>query len=69
MAEITQETPNTVDTAVDKAPAHVTEADEVVDPDAPSREVSSMRQRLSNIFTIFAAGAALISDGYQNNLM
>ncbi|KAL6830192.1 sugar transporter domain-containing protein [Trichoderma camerunense] len=27
------------------------------------------RQSLSDIFTIIAAGAALISDGYQNNLM
>jgi MFS family permease len=27
------------------------------------------RQKLSDIFTIFASGAALISDGYQNNLM
>jgi MFS family permease len=39
------------------------------DPEAPSREVSSGRQRLSDIFTIFCAGFALISDGYQNNLM
>ncbi|KAI1264415.1 putative glycerophosphoinositol permease [Xylariaceae sp. FL1019] len=39
------------------------------DPEAPSREVSSTRQRLSNLFTIFCAGFALISDGYQNNLM
>jgi len=39
------------------------------DPAAPSREVSSRRQKLSDIFTIFCAGFALISDGYQNNLM
>ncbi|KAI0154580.1 major facilitator superfamily domain-containing protein [Xylariaceae sp. FL1272] len=39
------------------------------DPEAPSREVSSKRQRLSDLFTIFCAGFALISDGYQNNLM
>jgi len=39
------------------------------DPAAPSKEVSSTRQRLSDIFTIFCAGFALISDGYQNNLM
>ncbi|KAJ5805519.1 Glycerophosphoinositol permease 1 [Penicillium pulvis] len=35
----------------------------------PSREVSKKRQSLSDIFTIFASGFALISDGYQNNLM
>lgn len=29
----------------------------------------SRRQRLSDFFTIVCAGAALISDGYQNNLM
>jgi len=39
------------------------------DPAAPSKEVSSRRQRLSDLFTIFCAGFALISDGYQNNLM
>ena len=39
------------------------------DPAAPSREVSSKKQSLSDIFTIFCAGAALVSDGYQNNLM
>ncbi|KAJ5989277.1 Glycerophosphoinositol permease 1 [Penicillium waksmanii] len=35
----------------------------------PSREVSRKRQSLSDLFTIFASGFALISDGYQNNLM
>ncbi|KID72118.1 Glycerophosphoinositol permease 1 [Metarhizium brunneum] len=30
---------------------------------------SSKRQRLSDVFTIFCSGFALISDGYQNNLM
>ncbi len=39
------------------------------DPAAPSKEVSSKKQSLSDIFTIFCAGAALISDGYQNSLM
>jgi len=39
------------------------------DPAAPSKEVSSKRQSLSDLFTIFCAGAALISDGYQNSLM
>lgn len=39
------------------------------DPEAPSKEVSSKRQSLSDIFTIFCAGFALISDGYQNSLM
>ena len=39
------------------------------DPAAPSKDVSSQRQRLSDIFTVFCAGFALISDGYQNNLM
>lgn len=40
-----------------------------IDPDAPSPEVSSKKQSLSDLFTIICAGAALISDGYQNNLM
>ncbi|KAJ9245998.1 hypothetical protein DTO027B5_8415 [Paecilomyces variotii] len=35
----------------------------------PSPEVSKKRQSLSDLFTIFASGFALISDGYQNNLM
>ncbi|KAL1985658.1 hypothetical protein VTN96DRAFT_7525 [Rasamsonia emersonii] len=40
------------------------------DDDAgPSGTVSKSRQSLSDLFTIFAAGFALISDGYQNNLM
>ncbi|KAI0200262.1 putative glycerophosphoinositol permease [Astrocystis sublimbata] len=39
------------------------------DPEAPSAEVSSKKQRMSDLFTIFCAGFALISDGYQNNLM
>ncbi|WPG99555.1 Hypothetical protein R9X50_00237200 [Acrodontium crateriforme] len=39
------------------------------DPTAPSKEVSSKKQSLSDLFTIFCAGAALISDGYQNSLM
>ncbi|KHN94539.1 Major facilitator superfamily domain, general substrate transporter [Metarhizium album ARSEF 1941] len=36
---------------------------------AAVEQVSSRRQRLSDIFTIFCSGFALISDGYQNNLM
>lgn len=39
------------------------------DPAAPSKDVSSKRQSLSDLFTIFCAGFALISDGYQNSLM
>jgi hypothetical protein len=39
------------------------------DPAAPSKEVSSKRQRISDLVTIIAAGAGLASDGYQNNLM
>ncbi|KAI0411823.1 major facilitator superfamily domain-containing protein [Xylaria grammica] len=39
------------------------------DPEAPLAEVSSKTQRMSDLFTIFCAGFALISDGYQNNLM
>jgi len=39
------------------------------DPAAPSKDVSSSRQRFSDLFTIFCAGFALISDGYQNSLM
>lgn len=40
-----------------------------IDQAAPSQDVSGARQRLSDIFTILCAGFALISDGYQNNLM
>ncbi|EFY84954.1 metabolite transport protein, putative [Metarhizium acridum CQMa 102] len=36
---------------------------------AAVERASSRRQRLSDIFTIFCSGFALISDGYQNNLM
>lgn len=39
------------------------------DPAAPSRNVSSARQRISDLFTILCAGCALISDGYANSLM
>ncbi|KAG0650541.1 Glycerophosphodiester transporter GIT1 [Hyphodiscus hymeniophilus] len=50
-------------------PAEVKDVAVNDDPDAPSAEVSSKRQSLSDIFTIFAAGAALVSDGYFNNIM
>lgn len=43
--------------------------DNLEDPSAPSKEVSSIKQRMSDIFTIVCSGFALISDGYQNNLM
>ncbi|OKL64031.1 putative metabolite transport protein GIT1 [Talaromyces atroroseus] len=36
---------------------------------AQSGLVTRARQSMSDLFTIFAAGFALISDGYQNNLM
>lgn len=39
------------------------------DPEAPSKAVSSTRQRISDLFTILCAGCALISDGYANSLM
>ena len=39
------------------------------DPVAPSKNVSSKRQRLSDLWTILCAGCALISDGYSNSLM
>ncbi|QGA19366.1 hypothetical protein EYB26_007055 [Talaromyces marneffei] len=35
----------------------------------PTNVVTRAKQKLSDIFTILAAGFALISDGYQNNLM
>ena len=44
-------------------------AEAVTEPTAPSDEVTIKRQSLSDIFTIFCAGFALISDGYQNSLM
>ena len=39
------------------------------DPAAPSQNVSSVRQRISDLWTILCAGCALISDGYANSLM
>ncbi|CAG8921098.1 unnamed protein product [Penicillium salamii] len=43
---------------------------DVTQVDSPTRsETSKKRQSLSDLFTIFASGFALISDGYQNNLM
>lgn len=36
---------------------------------APQAAQRSKMQRMSDIFTILCAGFALISDGYQNNLM
>ena len=39
------------------------------DPAAPSQQVSSTRQRMSDLWTILCAGCALISDGYANSLM
>ncbi|KIN07643.1 hypothetical protein OIDMADRAFT_151345 [Oidiodendron maius Zn] len=41
----------------------------VAGPNTPSSQVSAKKQSLSDIFTIFAAGAALVSDGYFNNTM
>ena len=38
-------------------------------PTDPSPEVDQKRQSLSDLFSIICAGAALISDGYQNSLM
>jgi hypothetical protein len=67
------------------APAEVKDVVVRDDPEAPSAQVSSKRQSLSDVFTIvginpdaheyllivfqFAAGAALVSDGYFNNTM
>ncbi|MCJ1412142.1 Plasma membrane permease, mediates uptake of glycerophosphoinositol and glycerophosphocholine [Ptychographa xylographoides] len=39
------------------------------DPEAPSKVVSSARQRMSDMFTIFCAGFALISDGTMTNVL
>lgn len=50
-----------------RSPDLVAEATD--DVGAPSSEVTKKRQSLSDIFTIVCAGFALISDGYQNNLM
>ncbi|CAD6590369.1 MAG: Plasma membrane permease, mediates uptake of glycerophosphoinositol and glycerophosphocholine [Alectoria sarmentosa] len=54
------------DSKIPGAPGAVVVAE---DPTAPSKEISSKRQSLSDLFTIFCSGFALISDGYQNNLM
>lgn len=50
-------------------PVFSANAANVEDPPAPSKEVSAKRQSTSDIWTIFCAGFALISDGYQNSLM
>ncbi|KAI0975963.1 putative glycerophosphoinositol permease [Xylaria arbuscula] len=60
------------DLAISDSSSPVEKQQDVVNPDdreAPSAEVSSKKQRMSDLFTIFCAGFALISDGYQNNLM
>ncbi|KAF2148406.1 putative glycerophosphoinositol permease [Myriangium duriaei CBS 260.36] len=69
MAEITSDHTPTTAAENDKEATHISEKTEVVDPAAPSQDVSSKKQSLSDIFTIIASGAALVSDGYQNNLM
>ncbi|CAK7238158.1 Plasma membrane permease, mediates uptake of glycerophosphoinositol and glycerophosphocholine [Sporothrix eucalyptigena] len=51
---------------VDSADKEVAPGNEV-GPAAPP--VSTKKQSISDLFTIICAGAALISDGYQNNLM
>ncbi|CAK7214505.1 Plasma membrane permease, mediates uptake of glycerophosphoinositol and glycerophosphocholine [Sporothrix bragantina] len=52
---------------------NVNSAGKEEDPDreagAVAAPVSAKKQSLSDLFTIICAGAALISDGYQNNLM
>lgn len=53
--------------SLDESPSQLAPAD--FEPTDPSAEVTKKRQSLSDIFTIFCAGFALISDGYQNNLM
>jgi hypothetical protein len=51
-------------------PAHVTDAQpNPDDPEAPSAEVSSKRQRISDFVTIIAAGAGLASDGYVTTVL
>ncbi|KAF2089030.1 putative glycerophosphoinositol permease [Saccharata proteae CBS 121410] len=52
--------------ATKNLPVTETSADVSTDP---SSQTTSRKQRLSDLFTIFCAGAALISDGYQNSLM
>ena len=47
----------------------VVKATATYDAGDPSSEVTKKRQSLSDIFTIICAGFALVSDGYQNNLM
>ncbi|KLO78793.1 GIT1-Glycerophosphoinositol transporter also able to mediate low-affinity phosphate transport [Fusarium fujikuroi] len=40
-----------------------------ISDEGSTQDVIRRRQRISDLFTIICAGAALISDGYQNNLM
>ncbi|QUC17438.1 uncharacterized protein UV8b_01679 [Ustilaginoidea virens] len=48
---------------------HPSNGDAAAQSAAETELATSRRQRLSDIFTIFCSGFALISDGYQNNLM
>ncbi|KAH8647161.1 major facilitator superfamily domain-containing protein [Xylariales sp. PMI_506] len=61
--------------AEDQAVAPIGEKDVASPPDVATEDpeslvqVSSTRQKISDLFTIIAAGAGLASDGYHNNLM
>ncbi|KAJ5748487.1 uncharacterized protein N7511_010183 [Penicillium nucicola] len=48
---------------------HISTSSLAIARNGHSNDVSKKRQSLSDLFTIFACGFALISDGYQNNLM
>ncbi|KAI5459170.1 major facilitator superfamily domain-containing protein [Mariannaea sp. PMI_226] len=59
---------NVVSTTADSNDGAV-DVSKQTDIEAAPAKTSMSRQRMSDLFTIFCAGAALISDGYQNNLM
>ncbi|KAI5240374.1 MFS general substrate transporter [Aureobasidium subglaciale] len=67
MAEVYPEIASHDNTTDKRPPQHT--SSELSASESNSLETRTTRQKISDLFTIFAAGAALISDGYQNNLM
>ncbi|KAF2769141.1 MFS phospholipid transporter-like protein [Teratosphaeria nubilosa] len=60
-------TPETTGAVITRLPSDG--IDQLTDPESPTVQVPTHKQRLSDIFTIICASFALISHGYQNNLM
>jgi len=61
--------PNVAHQGSDPKPQLPHSSTELSSESGSAEDTRTARQKLSDLFTIFASGAALISDGYQNNLM